>query len=266
MAAGAAHQQTLIRSANQFDSGCCYQSMEAFVQTRHGEHENVNFFQASKGFYELGYFVNKIEFDEPISEAVTKETPVFAGIPLFKKVMQKLEVNYQDVPAYPEELAPFMYRGISVSSIGEVRKSLTPWDSLFIRPIDMNRKQFNGHILQREFDLRNTLHLPEETRVYVSEVVEFVSEYRVYVYGDIVVGAKHYAGDWGVPFSRRVVEGMIRKFRHKAPKAYCLDVGVLDTHETALVEVNDAINMGNYGLAAKAYSQMIDARWKEIVK
>jgi hypothetical protein len=238
--------------------------MEAFVQTNAFEYDNVNFFQAAKGFYELGYYVNKFDPRGGPPEGITKETPVFAGIHMFKRIMEAMKVDYKEIEAYPEVLSPFLHRKVSVVSIGEVRSNVGVWDKFFIRPIDMNRKQFNGHIINREEELRITLNLPENTRVIKSDPVNFVSEYRTYIMEDEVVAMKHYKGDWGIYPSRHTVEAMINLYKPFAPKAYCVDVGVLDTHETALVELNDSINMGNYGLSSLLHARMVETRWKEI--
>src|SRR4051812_38628985 len=116
--------------------------MEAFVQTRESEYENVNFFQAAKGFYELGYFVNKFDPRSGPPEGVTKETPVFAGIQTFKRIMESMKIDYKEIEAYPEVLSPFLHRKVSTVTLGEVRKNIANWDKFFLRPIDMNRKQF----------------------------------------------------------------------------------------------------------------------------
>ena len=48
------------------------------------------------------------------------------------------------------------------------------------------------------------------------------------------------------------------------PSSYALDVGVLSTGETALVEVNDAYGIGAYGIAAEHYYTFLKARWDEL--
>ena len=49
------------------------------------------------------------------------------------------------------------------------------------------------------------------------------------------------------------------------PISYSLDVGVDDQGDTLLVEVNDCYALGNYGLDATTYTNMLYDRWKEIV-
>ena len=59
------------------------------------------------------------------------------------------------------------------------------------------------------------------------------------------------------------VEEMVDKFT-LAPWAYCLDVGVLDSGDTALVEMNDAFSIGMYDGMEKCYGDLLTTRWKEL--
>lgn len=51
-----------------------------------------------------------------------------------------------------------------------------------------------------------------------------------------------------------------------APSAYCLDVGILDTGETALIEINDAFSCGSYSMSSETYSKLLITRWNELIK
>ena len=69
-------------------------------------------------------------------------------------------------------------------------------------------------------------------------------------------------GDYIVENSS-VVEQMVKDFV-SAPSAYCLDVGVLGTGETALVEMNDAFSIGMYEGMESCYPELLITRWKEL--
>ena len=58
---------------------------------------------------------------------------------------------------------------------------------------------------------------------------------------------------------------MISRVSHYAV-AFGLDVGVLDTGETAVIEMNDFCCLGNYGLKAQHYAMCIAKRWTEIFR
>ncbi len=55
-----------------------------------------------------------------------------------------------------------------------------------------------------------------------------------------------------------------------APAGYALDAGVLDSGETALVEVNDGYALGFYGSVitqrAERYLDLLEARFSELVR
>lgn len=47
---------------------------------------------------------------------------------------------------------------------------------------------------------------------------------------------------------------------------YAIDFGVLSTGETALVEMNDGFSVGAYGINQEDYTDMVMARWEELLK
>jgi hypothetical protein len=49
-----------------------------------------------------------------------------------------------------------------------------------------------------------------------------------------------------------------------APAGYSADFGVTDDGRTLLVEVNDGYALGNGGLVANLYAELLKARWEEI--
>jgi hypothetical protein len=60
-----------------------------------------------------------------------------------------------------------------------------------------------------------------------------------------------------------VVQEMADDFVN-SPRGYCLDVGVLSTGETALIEVNDGFSVGKYGMSDDLYSELLITRWNEL--
>jgi len=51
----------------------------------------------------------------------------------------------------------------------------------------------------------------------------------------------------------------------KMPIAYSIDVGILESGETILVECNDGFALGNYGVPARRYAEMHRDRWYQMV-
>jgi hypothetical protein len=243
--------------------------MNAFVKTTNGNFPNANFYYAWKGLTELQYQVIKFEeedLDTPeFLRSIMGTTPVFAGVTVFDKILELKNVKYEKIDTYPKILHPFLNREVKRSTIGEFRKE---WDVSEDRPIKFMKpvaqKKFNGAVMKSILNWIPLAELPDDTEVYLSDPVKFISEYRIYVRDQRILTGKHYSGDWTVPVDRSVVESVIKSMEPEAPCAYSVDFGVLDNGKTSLVEFNDATSLGNYGLDSTRYAEMISARWTEI--
>jgi hypothetical protein len=169
------------------------------------------------------------------------------------------------VSTYPESLHAFMHRHIWMGTALQVRVSD---QRFFVKPRD--HKVFNGFIWQDgDFDQHQFMAEPDALPVWCSDVVSFASEWRYYVLNGVIVGAGRYGeGPDDAPMpDLKVVEKMMHAFQPDAPAGYGLDVGVLDTGETALIEVNDG--WGSLGLykgtcTSRDYLRLLEARWIEI--
>ena len=244
--------------------------MNAFVKTTKGNFPNQNFYLAWKGFSEMNYEVIKFEEEELTEEFVRNigdMTPLFAGVTVFDKVLQMKGINYKKIDTYPTILQPFMRRSVEKSTVGEFRKR---WDAdednrprLFMKPVA--QKKFNGAIMKSILDWMPMANLPDDTEVYLTDELNFQSEFRVYVHDQEIVTAKHYMGKWDKMIDKEVVEDAIKTFAPEAPCAYALDFGVDTNGETTLVEFNDATSLGNYGVNPMWYAEMLTARWVEIM-
>lgn len=136
---------------------------------------------------------------------------------------------------------------------------------VFVKPAG-RAKEFVAGVVRSEKDLDLFFHdLPNETRLFCSEVVDFVSEYRVFVCEGRVLGIKHYLGDFFTFPDTELIKAMVDDYRG-APAGYSLDVGVLQDGRTVLVECNDGWSLGNYGLDPNLYVRLLVARWRELMK
>jgi len=162
---------------------------------------------------------------------------------------------------YPEQLQGFLGRDIQRMTLSAARNIVDK--KLFVKPV--KQKLFTGFRCTGKFDDQIRLGpYDANEEVWVSEPVEFVSEYRCFVLRDEIVGARHYKGDWSQRIDRDVVEAAVRDYEG-SPVAYTLDFGATTDGKTILVEVNDGYAMGTYGLPPGFYAQMLESRWREIV-
>ena len=173
---------------------------------------------------------------------------------------------------YPDALTAreFLGRRVWRSTLGEVHEQFTRSEGsiggpapVFVKPVE--HKLFTGHTVERFSHLAETSNLPRDTAVWVSDVIEFVSEYRCFVHDRGLVDMRRYYGDaWVLP-SRAQVIRMIKAF-DPSPAFYSLDVGVTREGFTYLVEVNDGFALGDYGMRSLAYTEGVISRWEEMVR
>ena len=104
-----------------------------------------------------------------------------------------------------------------------------------------------------------------DTEIICSDVVRFISEWRCFVrYGEIL-GIRYYNGDQNAECDATIIERAVHEFSG-APVAYVLDFGVTDDGRTLLVEMNEGMAIGCYGLQDELYAKFLLARWMEIIE
>lgn len=245
--------------------------MKAFVKTTDGKFPNPNFCYAWKGLVALQYEVVCFEnsaLQEPwFWEQCTRQTPVFAGVHLFDEILARLGVQYNKVDTYPKVLYPYLNRVIEKTTVGDYRRF---WDQTedtrplrFMKPV--RQKKFNGRLMRSVLDWICVAGMNDNEEVYLCEPVNFVTEYRVYIRQNEILLGRNYRGDWTKNIDPYVVKEAVETFAPVAPVAYALDFGLTENGNTSLVEFNDATSLGNYGLDAVNFADMITRRWYEIV-
>ncbi|MEJ8837802.1 ATP-grasp domain-containing protein [Ramlibacter sp. AN1133] len=172
-------------------------------------------------------------------------------------------------PGFPASLQSWLHRTVARTSVGKLA-SLTA--RTFVKPVAT--KVFNGFVFDPADDAALDEHDREQlallrrldpaTEVWTSPVVSFTSEWRYYVCGGRVIGEARYdpdgADDAPAP-ERAQVDAAIAAYGALAP--YSLDMGVLASGETALVEIHDAWALGLYAhaLTPRVYYRMLRDWW-----
>lgn len=234
---------------------------KVYVRYKEDVPENSSVFAALEGFRYRG--IETVPFygfgDIDGLQDLGPEVGIVGYIGDVHAALRKLGRPIPQVLDYPEELRPFIRRKLRQTILQEVRES---GKEMFVKPVP--HKLFTGFVWRGTKDDRIRLAPYEsQTPVWVSPVVNFRSEYRAFILDGEIQDVRLYRGYWGeVPFPRWVEEA-VRAFK-SAPRAYALDFGVTLGGRSLLVEVNDAYALGNYGLRSIPYSQMIEARWKEM--
>jgi ATP-grasp domain, R2K clade family 2 len=167
---------------------------------------------------------------------------------------------------YPIALQRFFYRRIWESTV----EHLIAWvydgnGPVFAKPKG-RKKRFTGHVFKQLDDLRYIEDTSTTTPVFCAEVLEWLSEYRVFVMQANIVGTMHYAGDPAINIDKQVAAEAVQLLEQsgEATAAYTIDLGVVRGGQTALVEWNDGFSLGSYGLDRAIYTDLLITRWCEI--
>ncbi len=169
---------------------------------------------------------------------------------------------------YPASLSHFMHRKMWISTIFELEERLLTgiYPPVFAKPAT-RRKRFTGCVFETEYDLSKIYGVSRQEKLLCSEVVSWVSEYRVYVVNSEIRSIDFYAGNADILIDVEKVQQAIKSLDDAGESyaAYVIDFGVLDSGETALVEMNDGFAVGAYKIDGKNYTDLILARWEELL-
>ncbi|PCJ64293.1 MAG: hypothetical protein COA58_13125 [Bacteroidetes bacterium] len=198
---------------------------------------------------------------------LNKNTLVVGDNPTIDKVFKRIGYS-KTQNSYPLSLRKYLKRTIWESTIKKLyAESLTKEISnIFIKP-KAKAKLFTGFVIESQCDLYRLDMLSRDTELYCSSIVEWKSEYRVFVNQSKIIGIKHYEGDSNLKLNLNEVENAIIDFENSSNKtsAYGIDFGVLNNGETALIEWNDGFALGSYELDKQIYTDLILSRWNEVI-
>ncbi len=235
--------------------------MKAYIQLAKNNHQNINNQNALFGFERKGYEIERFDYDDLESLNLNRDEIVVGGIKTVKKALNILDCHPKFVERdYPESLKEYLGRKVWTSTLSEARESENP---IFIKPTKGDQKLFNGFVFNNFRDLIDSSGIDPNLKVECSEIVNFVSEYRVFVADGEVLGIINYKGNFRVFPDFSVIDSAISSYID-APAGYGIDFGVTDCGKTLLVECNDGFSLGGYGLNPALYSYLLETRWKEL--
>lgn len=240
--------------------------MKAFIEKIGGEWFDDFCYISIFPLKELGYTIVAFDGDDLETlerKHITKNDICIGSVQATSKFFELAGIAIPEYLGYPEQLKSYLGRKIEETTFGELGTDF-PY---FVKPAQ-DIKMFTGDVVDNPKHLEYLVMFDKckpETKVIKSELVDFVTEYRVFVSNGKIYGMKHYKGDWMQFIDTSIVNKMVEDFKD-CPSAYTLDVGLTSTGETLLVEINDMWAIGSYGLEGRDYALLCARRIKEILR
>jgi len=200
--------------------------------------------------------------------AVPDATPddlVVGSVESLRTVFRRLGVPVPAPNYYPAALRDLLCREVEPVTWAEAL-AIARDQPVFVKSRDW--KTLTGSVLSPDtLASLNTVQYAANMPVWISEVVEWDAEFRVYALDGEILAICQYgeAPDDDRLHTGLVASGMRRLTRMSKRRALVTDWGVLADGRTAVVENNDAWAIGAYpGIDHRDYYQILKARWDEI--
>ena len=201
--------------------------------------------------------------------SLNAETFIAGDMDAMHGAMKQLGIEIPPPDDYPDCLAAYFHRRVWRSTLAEVERCIYEGDTqpFFAKPAD-RRKSFTGRVFSSSSDFYHLGGVSRRQAVWCSEPVRWLSEYRVYVLDHRILSIDHYDGDSALTLHEETINAALSQYRSSgtAPIAYGIDFGVLANGSTALVEANDGYALGAYQIGAAAYTDLLLARWDELLR
>lgn len=228
--------------------------MRAYVQSLAGIHWNAQGSAAKSGFSQLG--IECVPFlDEEDLEDMQREDVMVGSRRNTERRLRELGVQPAAV-VYPNPLHDFLGRRTFRCMADDLTPDALP---LFVRPAV--EKSFRPVVA---FDLDDLVQCGVEGEVWASEVVWFVSSWRVFVCYGQILGCRAFEGDPDKQPNEEVIARCNDAWKD-APAGFALDFGITEDERTVLIRARDGWCLEPCGLNDKLYARLLSARWAELV-
>jgi hypothetical protein len=196
---------------------------------------------------------------------------VAGTVPFVLHAMRRLGVAVPQHDPYPQELTPWLHRRVwKRDRLRDVLDDLKHGGPrVFVKPA-LGWKKFTGFVVEFADDYRFG-GVSKNVPVWVSEPLQFVSDWRAYIaHGEVLdVRFADHGGERSAEPDYAAISEAVAQLVHggRAPAGFVIDFGVTADGLTALVEVNDGFSFGAYdGVSGEVYWAVTAARWQELVK
>ncbi len=192
-------------------------------------------------------------------EDVERGVPV-GSVDFVNKALELLGLAEQTPLLIPEKLNcnALLSRKVGIYTREQVNKLFDENESLFLKSATELKGNYTG-IYKKEDPL------PSAIGYFVSEVIDFKSEWRCFIYKGELLAVKHYAGDPFLVPDKEIIYHAINRIKSDID-AFTLDVGVIETptckSKTAIVEVHNFTSCALYGFEDQKVLRMLEAGWE----
>lgn len=166
------------------------------------------------------------------------------------------------------QLPEFLKREIKYVKISDIEQGIVFDDLKFVKSEDM-LKGASGltPVISEDFLSCERPQIDsneKSSKFIVSDILNIESEWRCFVHRNQLVDVCKYSGDFDKIPDKEIIEKMITCYSN-CPPAYTLDVAVLESGETVIIEVHNFWSCGLYGLEGdeKMLHMAVDAfQWE----
>lgn len=231
--------------------------MKAYIFALNGKPWNEECQVALEGFQKLGIECTLFSNTAELSTS-NPENIVVGGMLIMNHVFTEMNIILPNFN-YPDELCKYLGRKIWVTSLKELYNEKLP---IFIKP---NEEKAAKALLLSDYEqLDKYRHLEEDAEIICSDIIDIKSEWRCFIRYGRIIGIQHYNGDSEIEPDIRIIESAINDYSDM-PRAFSLDFGITKDGNTVLIEMNDGVAIGCYGLDEVEYAKFLYSRWAEIV-
>ncbi len=174
-----------------------------------GDMSNINFNIAMEAFHTMGFHVIEVDHVADLPEIDTASV-IVGSINFIHYYLQATGRAFPNSIDYPESLQSYFGRNIWTSTIDEIDGNPANWN-VFVKPKGY-AKRFTGRLVKSPADLVGTGSQGYNTPVWVSEPVEFVREWRVFVRYGQILDVRPYKGNWRSNYDSEVIENAVQDF------------------------------------------------------
>ena len=161
--------------------------MKVYIQT---DKNNIplteNVFVAMNGFKKMGFEIVLFDNLDEVASTMNREDIVVGGIATVRRNLKALNIACDEIN-YPKEIRKYLGRKIWFSDMDTVASKPNLWP-VFVKSVE--GKKIVGRVIRTVTDLNGLGSSFENPPVICSEVVDFVSEWRVFVRYGRVEGVK----------------------------------------------------------------------------